>query len=151
MAADAEVGGAEVFPEDELSPDLCLWDAVDLIGPFANELLASTGRIGVAFSRFCSRFIFCFLRGRGGDVLLRGAVTALAAVAIGPKFGSMKAVREVGGAAEDMVAATGAAVQVGLLLHVMICLGVTCATLGAGDPIICCCCCCCCWCCWCRC
>ena len=142
MAADVDVGGAEVFPEDELSPDLCLRDAVDLIEPFADELFASTGRMGVAFSLFCSRFIFCFLRGRGGDVLLRDAVVALATVAIGPKFGSMKAVTDdVGGAVEDMETATGAAVHVGLLLHVMICRGVTCATLGAVDPICCCCCC----------
>ena len=139
MAADAEVGGTEVLPEEELSADLCLRDAVDLVEPFANELFASTGRIGVAFSLFCSRFIFCFLRGRGGDVLLRGAVAPRAAVATGPKFGSMNAVADVGGAAEeDMVTATGAAMHVGLLVHAMTCRGVTCATLGAVDPIGCC-------------
>ena len=145
MAADAEVAGAEVLPEDELSPDLCLREGMDLSEPFADELFASTGRIGVVFSLFCSRFIFCFRRGRGGDVLLRGAVVALAAV--GPKLGSTNAVADAGGAVDDMeTAASGAAVQVGLLLQVMICRGVTCATIGAVEPICCCCCCCCCCC-----
>ena len=125
MAAAA--ADAEAVPEDEL----------DLAVPFANELFASTGSTGVAFSLFCSRFIFCFLRGRGGDVLLLRVAAAVAAVtAAGPKLGSMKAVTFVGsGAAEDMLTATGAAVHVGLVLHVMICRGVTCATLGAVGPI----------------
>ena len=124
MAA-AAAADAEVVPEDELA----------LVVPFANELFASTGSTGVAFSLFCSRLIFCFLRGRGGDVLLL-RVAAAAAAAAGAKLGSMKAVTFVGsGAAEDMLTATGAAVHVGLVLHVMICRGVTCATLGAVGPI----------------
>ena len=117
MAADAEFGGAEVLPEDEPPPDPCLREAADLSEPFAEVLFASTGRIGVEFSLFCSRFIFCFLRGRGGEFLLRGAVIALAVVAVGPKFGSTKAVTEAGAAVEDRDTATGAAVQVGLVLH----------------------------------
>ena len=113
-AAAAAAADAEVVPEDEL----------DLVVPFANELFASTGSTGVAFSLFCSRLIFCFLRGRGGDVLLLRV--AAAAAAAGPKLGSMKAVTFVGsGVAEDMLTATGAAVHVGLVLHVMICRGVT--------------------------
>ena len=117
MAADADVGGAEVLPEDEPPPDPCLREAGDLIEPFADVLFASTGRIGVVFSLFCSRFIFCFLRGRGGEFLLRGAVIARAVVAMGPKFGSTKAVTEAGAAVEERDTATGAAVQVGLVLH----------------------------------